>query len=348
MDFAGFKDPSLGRKRKQNSSQSGMLVYGIIAAIGVVLLILIFSLISKSNDITRYTDENEGLQNQLNEMLQQKSKTAQEVNSLTQEVSTLKKENKDKEKEEKKLDKEQMKLEKERKDLNGMIGEMNDELNVREREYAQLQDTQSDLMRRISSFPMDRTTYEQKKLELLSTISKLEKQLSEEVGDSDDSNILRPSEFKTISKWISGSTDLTFKLIYRMSDDGFSADIFHEKCGNRKVKSNIVVVETKEGDVFGGYTNNNWGDSGFMSDVDAFVFNINTKTKFGVASPSEATFTDGRYLCVFGQGDLAISERQCYSQFPFSYGSRNDQRGDLTNGREVFEIKELEVFSVVW
>ena len=347
MDFAGFKDPNLGRKRKQTASQNGIVIYGIVAAIGIVILILIFSLISKSNDITRYTDENEGLQNQINEMIQQKSRTAQEVNSLSQEISNLKKDNKEKEKEEKKLDKQNKKLEKERKDINGMIGEMNDELNVREREYEQLKDTQSELTRKMNVFPMDRATYEQKKLELLNTISKLEKQISEEIGESDDSNILRPSEFKTISKWISGNTDLTFKLIYRMTEDGFSADTFHTKCGNRKVKSNIVVIETKEGDVFGGFTNNNWGDSGFMADEGAFLFNINTKTKFNVASASEATFTDGRYLCVFGQGDLAISERQSYSQFPFSYGSRNDQRGDLTNGREVFEIKEMEVFSVV-
>ena len=48
MDFAGFKDPNFGRRgRKAVSSQSAMIVYGIVAAVGVVILILVFSLISK-------------------------------------------------------------------------------------------------------------------------------------------------------------------------------------------------------------------------------------------------------------------------------------------------------------
>ena len=49
MDFTGFKDPNFGRRgRKAVSSQSAMIVYGIVAAVGVVILILVFSLISKS------------------------------------------------------------------------------------------------------------------------------------------------------------------------------------------------------------------------------------------------------------------------------------------------------------
>ena len=49
MDFAGFKDPNFGRRRRKAvSSQSAMIVYGIVAAVGVVILILVFSLISKS------------------------------------------------------------------------------------------------------------------------------------------------------------------------------------------------------------------------------------------------------------------------------------------------------------
>ena len=44
MDFSGFKDPNLGRRRKTTTSQSSMIVYGIIATVGVVFLILVFLL----------------------------------------------------------------------------------------------------------------------------------------------------------------------------------------------------------------------------------------------------------------------------------------------------------------
>ena len=93
MDFAGFKDPNFGRRgRKAVSSQSAMIVYGIVAAVGVVILILVFSLISKSSSITTITAENQGLNNQIDSMLQQKSKLAKDVNSVSGDRDKIKNE----------------------------------------------------------------------------------------------------------------------------------------------------------------------------------------------------------------------------------------------------------------
>ena len=47
-----------------------------------------------------------------------------------------------------------------------------------------------------------------------------------------------------------------------------------------------------------------------------------------------------------GFKDLILGENQSYSRFPISYG-QDAIKGELINGKELFEIEEMEVFSVI-
>ena len=320
MDFAGFKDPNFGRRgRKAVSSQSAMIVYGIVAAVGVVILILVFSLISKSSSVTTITAENQGLNNQIDSMLQQKSKLAKNVNSVSGDRDKIKNEIKDKRDKETELDNQYKELQKKKDELNNELVQLNEQQNTNEKQLSILQEKNSEIKKKILSFPMDRLTYEQRKNELSIKIIKLQQQIKEKEGQSDSSKILRPTQFRMISNWISGTENLTFKLIFQLTRDKTS-DAFHQLCGNEKIKKTMVVVRTSEGDVFGGYTSNNWGRGEFTQDKTAILFNVNNKKKYDIVRPSEAIFTDRGYYSCFGQSDLVLSERACYSKFPNSYG----------------------------
>ena len=62
------------------------------------------------------------------------------------------------------------------------------------------------------------------------------------------------------------------KLLYRASRDGDSAQNFHSKCDN--IKDTIILVQTNEGLIFGGYTNQTWNKGGYKKDDKAFCFSF--------------------------------------------------------------------------
>ena len=57
---------------------------------------------------------------------------------------------------------------------------------------------------------------------------------------------------KTLCNFINKS----FKLIYRASRDGFSANSFHLKCDNRS--KTLTVIKSNNNNIFGGYSDLAW------------------------------------------------------------------------------------------
>ena len=50
--------------------------------------------------------------------------------------------------------------------------------------------------------------------------------------------------------------DINFTLVYRASEDGDRASDFHQRCD--KIGPNVVLIKTKRGNIFGGFTLKNW------------------------------------------------------------------------------------------
>ena len=95
-----------------------------------------------------------------------------------------------------------------------------------------------------------------------------------------DSRILTDDEqkkFRTL--WINHNKliiDKEWKLIYRQTESIMSNDYFREKVYG---KINVmIIIETQNGNVFGGYTKTGWDKNktnyGHSADKDAFVFQI--------------------------------------------------------------------------
>ena len=71
-----------------------------------------------------------------------------------------------------------------------------------------------------------------------------------------------------------------WKLIYRGSRDGFSANVFHSKCDNNP--NTLTLIKTTKSYVFGGFTRRTWNPKidYYVDDSEAFLISlVNYKNK---------------------------------------------------------------------
>ena len=148
--------------------------------------------------------------------------------------------------------------------------------------------------------------------------------------------------------------DLTvgYKLLYRASEHGEKAKIFHEKCN--KIRGTLIIIKTKEGYVFGGYTTLPWDPTPEMDkkDIHSFVFSLNFQKLYYVMSDKDYSIycDENKGPCFVGM--FAIEENilkmksyvnpwgmQCYSGENKPY--------EINGGKPDFNVEELEVFQVI-
>lgn len=70
---------------------------------------------------------------------------------------------------------------------------------------------------------------------------------------------------------------ISYELIYKATRDGDKSENFHSKCDNKE--NTIVIIKSKNGKIFGGFTTKFWNHMEYINDPLAFVFSIN-KQKF--------------------------------------------------------------------
>eukprot|EP01084_Bolivina_argentea_P067980 123715_1 len=96
------------------------------------------------------------------------------------------------------------------------------------------------------------------------------------------SNMLTLNEdtdfFQSLSSGISSVGHIKFNLLYRASENAFSAYKFHELCDNHA--PTICIIQSENNHIFGGYTSIKWSsDHGYKTDNKAFLFLIRSQTK---------------------------------------------------------------------
>ena len=156
-----------------------------------------------------------------------------------------------------------------------------------------------------------------------------------------------------ICDWIGKNKTLRFQLLYKGTKDGDSREAFHKKCDNQG--PNISIIESTDGQIFGGYTSKSWiiNNSNYTPDPESFLFNINNKRKYPVSN-NRGLFKDDGYICDFGGDSSANFHELCIHKNYFSYGGEVDNgKGynftnyELSGGKNSFKIKELEVYKVI-
>ena len=159
-----------------------------------------------------------------------------------------------------------------------------------------------------------------------------------------------------------GNTNIIFKLVYRASRDGDSAEEFHKRCND--IGANITLVKTDKNIKFGGFTNFDWDipdkekttkspeDGVEKEDDKAFCFSLSlnkiylhNKDKKGAIFCTEKCgpiFSDN----IFAIYDNMLSEGGYCGKMEKSNFIGQETDFEIT-GEEKFKITELEVFEIV-
>ena len=178
---------------------------------------------------------------------------------------------------------------------------------------------------------------------------KLEKTQEKEVkGDI----IHNMKELKLITKKIKKkkSTRMIIDLLYKASIDGDSADAFHKKCD--KAKNTIVLIETKNGKRFGGYTTCNWsGNCIEKKDSEAFIFSFDKMKTYDNIPGDNAIGCYPKFGPVFLGCQIKIFDDAFVNggttyEKELNFNTTEDY--ELTGGDKTFEIKDIEVYEVIY
>jgi hypothetical protein len=158
--------------------------------------------------------------------------------------------------------------------------------------------------------------------------------------------------------------NILFKLVYRATRDGDTSKIFHEKCD--KIGPNITLVKTGNGRRFGGFTQNNWehlkedqiekdpdiGSS--KEDINAFCFSIDLNKIYNICEFNKgAIFCCNNYGPTFSRNIFAINDNMlskggyCLKKMR-SYFEGQDEDYEISGGKRVFKVDELEVLEIVF
>ena len=197
-----------------------------------------------------------------------------------------------------------------------------------------------------------------KKLEEENNKSKSKiKKLEEEINDIKyplkifkESNILNnKNEEIMISNWIKPNSKIKFTLLYQISRDGDNISTFYNKVNNKS--PTLIIVKSKSGYKFGGYTTNTWESNGnYKKDELAFLFSLNKTKKYNIkndkiqdaiyGSSNRFAFGDGHDLRI---SDKCTSNNESYCN-PSSYNTT--EQYELNGGQYNFYVDELEVYNV--
>ena len=152
-----------------------------------------------------------------------------------------------------------------------------------------------------------------------------------------------------ISNWIKPNSKIKVNLLYQISRDGDNISTFYNKVNNKS--PTLIIVKSKSGYKFGGYTTNTWeSNNNWKKDELAFLFSLNKTKKYNIkndkiqdaiyGSSNRFAFGDGHDLRI---SDKCTSNNESYCN-PSSYNTT--EQYELNGGQNQFYVDELEVYNV--
>ena len=142
---------------------------------------------------------------------------------------------------------------------------------------------------------------------------------------------------------------IIINLLYKASADSDKASVFHEKCD--QAKNTIVLVETKDGMRFGGYTTCSWsGNCVDKNDPNAFIFSFDKMKTYDNIPGDEAIGCYPKFGpiflgCQIKIFDNAFTKGGTTFEKELNYNTQEDY--ELTGGKRAFEVKDIEVYEVI-
>jgi hypothetical protein len=191
--------------------------------------------------------------------------------------------------------------------------------------------------------------------------TKLQKSISEQKEFYSDTRILSVQRQEQLNK-LYGNNEQRWKLIYRASQHGFTADQFHKHCDN--YGPTITVIRSLTGFIFGGFTAIPWTSiHQDKYDIKAFLFTLKNPhgiqpTKYPIGERSASFAVSHRKTNGPTFGSINNGGSDIYVHCPFnSDGSRTHfpksyiditRKGKTTfTDNPHFSCKDVEVFLLI-
>ena len=98
--------------------------------------------------------------------------------------------------------------------------------------------------------------------------------------EKEKENNEKEKDLQIIKNWIAPGKEVKLDLIFKKSRDGDKAKDFHKFCDNKK--KTLILIETKEGRKFGGFSYNEWNHSNgnWKNNKNDFVFSLDLNKKY--------------------------------------------------------------------
>lgn len=350
----------MNKKRTQKKKNRNSLLYQyitnfffILFIIALIISIILYLFIVKILDeITLYQDKNNELIKEISHVKSSISHIKDDVSVEKQETTNLKVKVNDSQDRYERKKIENSIIEKKSKQINQMFMEVNNDLFYAKKAYEKLLQTNTEYQKTIKDYKsssVNKVIYEQHK-DKYERLKKQYNSLLEEISDDKpfypDSYIITREHISLINKWLNHKAQPKYKLLYSYGTNKKDTRTFHNLCGKDSITNTIVFIKTTKGNIFGGYTNNNWSNKGYKKDSSAFVFNLIKGEKFDILEEQFAINSEKNFYAFFGRGDLVITDEQCYSLFPVSYKGNGKTASSLTNEDSNFEIDDMEVYQI--
>ena len=163
----------------------------------------------------------------------------------------------------------------------------------------------------------------------------------------------------TIINWIKSKVnknEISFKLIFKMTVNGYEGKNFHQYCDNKG--PTLILIKTTKDRIFGGFTPLDWENSSkskYDNSNQTFIFSLNLNKKFDMISVKKKAIQgfSADYGPNFGDYDFGLQknlrEGMTYANSSCNYLSKENL--ELTGGKgndESFQTEEFEVFQVIY
>ena len=186
-------------------------------------------------------------------------------------------------------------------------------------------------------------------------IENFKKDIEKKIPEFQTKNLIKESiiiknveEESLIGDMISNLKIKKYRLIFRATRDGDSANIFHTLCDN--YNKLVILIETQKGLRFGGYTSRNFRVSSHMKDDNnSFLFSLDLKKVFKIIPGKNAIYCYPKSGPCFSQESLYIPNN--FFKKPgktriFGGPFQFEKDYEINNGEKNFLVKELEIFQV--
>ena len=162
-----------------------------------------------------------------------------------------------------------------------------------------------------------------------------------------------------INDWIKEKMDkdlLKYEMIYKMSEHGSTAKVFHKYCDNKG--PTLTIIKTKSNKIFGGFTRLDWKsldeNNCCIKDENrsTFIFSMNLMKKYEMMDNGRtAIYSNEKYGPTFGYKAICLSDNLTKGKINSSYTNffegNNLELIESHTNEENFNTSDIEVFKVI-